>query len=56
MPIEPPGNPKGWGDPSPIVLIVLLLVFLGAWLSSTSTPITLRQCQELFRNNNIPIQ
>ncbi len=34
--IEPPGNPKGWGDPGPIVMFILFMIFLGAWVDNLS--------------------
>lgn len=51
--IEPPGNPDGWGDPSPIVLVILLMIFLGAWVGDARRPIsqslTIEQCRELLQ-------
>ncbi|MGG6296113.1 hypothetical protein ACQ4M4_17130 [Leptolyngbya sp. AN02str] len=48
--IEPPGNPDGWGDPSPIVFIILILIFFGAWIGNMNrTPIaTIEYCRELL--------
>lgn len=48
--IEPPGNPNGWGDPTPIVLVILLLVFFGAWVGTLDQPsaLTIQQCRELL--------
>ncbi|MBD1909703.1 MULTISPECIES: hypothetical protein [unclassified Leptolyngbya] len=48
--IDPPGNPNGWGDPTPIVLAILLLVFLGAWVGTLDQPsaLTIQQCRELL--------
>jgi len=51
MSIEPPGNPKGWGDPAPIVMIVLLMVFFGAWIDNLNRPLSVQQCQEILRRN-----
>lgn len=48
--IEPPGNPDGWGNPAPIVMIILLLIFFGAWIGNMRQPtnLTIRQCEELL--------
>jgi len=49
--IEPPGNPNGWGDPSPIVMVILLLIFFGAWIGNMNQPsaLTIQRCQEILR-------
>ncbi|BAU42011.1 MULTISPECIES: hypothetical protein [Cyanophyceae] len=48
--IEPPGNPDGWGDPSPIVLIILLMLFFGSWIGSTiNRPTTLEECRQILQ-------
>ncbi len=49
--LEPPGNPKGWGDPAPIAMIVLLMVFFGAWIDQLNRPLSVQQCQEILRRD-----
>jgi hypothetical protein len=49
--LEPPGNPKGWGDPAPIAMIVLLMVFFGAWIDQLDQPLSVQQCQEILRRD-----
>lgn len=46
--IEPPGNPEGWGDPGPIVLVILLLIFLGTWVGGFNRPLSVEQCREFL--------
>ncbi|MBD2463256.1 hypothetical protein H6G89_19665 [Oscillatoria sp. FACHB-1407] len=46
-----PGNPKGWGDPAPIVLAVLLLVIAGAAVDNFTNVIAERdRCEELLNS------
>ncbi len=48
MAIPPLGNEKGWGDPTPIVLAILLLIFLGAWIKGASRSPSVQECLDLL--------
>jgi hypothetical protein len=49
-----PGNPKGWGDPGPLVLAIILLVILGAALGSYGNFAAQQQrCQQLLQQGGI---
>lgn len=45
-----PGNPKGWGDPGPIVLVVLVLILAGAAVGNYNNySATQQRCNELLQ-------
>lgn len=48
-----PGNPKGWGDPAPIVLMVLLLALLGSAVGNYDNYTAEQQrCQQILNRGN----